>query len=1152
MKTNKIILGLGLGISLLGNFAAHAQSGLEGIIVEKYYKSNAADAADATDPVPLNSTTYRIYVDLADGYQLQAVYGDVNHKLKINTTTTFWNNQNFDAYKGTNTASQLKNSTIALDSWITLGGAASGNNIGVLKSEDNGAANLITNNGAGHVPSTELANAPASIGIPLTTQDGMKAFTSTPAITIAGMDLLLQRAFFPSNTTSPDTAGFETNDGAWATSGLDTGATASNKVLIAQLTTNGALSFLLNLQLKNITTNAVENWVSSSPLSGEFTMAALTGSNIGAPPTVSITSPANGANFFVNNPVAIAATAADDGAVTSVDFYLNGALQGSDATAPYTFTVTPSTAGTYSLTAIATDNDGNTTTSSVVTINETVAVNVALTVSITSPANGASFFTGNPVAIAATAADADGTVTTVGFYLNGVLQGSDVTAPYTFTVTPATAGTYSLTARATDNGGAITTSSIVTIIVADNIAPTVSITAPANGAVIAGAIGAGSTTITITANAADSDGTVDSVEFFVGAVKKGVDLTSPYSFNWVSSGVYGAQSLTARASDHNNGHTISAPVNITITNPNAKPYFVDNTDSTCVLTGFSMPIKARNAVVNVIGFDMVLRYNKTKVTPTGVVTAGTLVNPSYVTIANSIDATAGSISISVSLNNAAPNNTFFSGIGQLISVAFNKTASFGSTDTALFTIDSITESRYTGVSNIMVDPGKHITHADSTFHGSLVFWADNSGIQGGVGTLPTSVAATYSLAPVVNPDVAGNFSYVVKQSALSSLHFNITRAITNTVSVQSVVNGFDALLAKKVVMKDASFVPSVYQVLAMDVNQDGKISAGDVSQMNQRSVLLIPEFKQAWNYNADGTPNGAGPSRDWVFIDGSTLSANYLISNVYPAADGTGYTRDNVPVPATSIAVSVTNSGGCSVIDNKIFTGLMLGDVNGNYKDIPVDGVLRSADSSKIVFDLSKAIIANGYATIPVSVVSGKAVNAIDFAVQFINGVTYQSISNTLSGVDGLGNFNAADSTLRFTSNSIQNYDVTQPVTFVVVAANNGQIRTSDLTSTEGYVNGNPASVEVKGGLSNNNVATFPNTVNVFPNPVGATEVLNVLVIADATVELVDINGSLILSTTVKANQNLAISTQGIAAGVYTVKVYNDTLISNQKVVIIK
>ncbi len=1063
MKTKKIIAGL--GIALLGANFAHAQNGLNGIIVEKYYRSTAADTVGqgTTGVLPVGSVTYRVYADMATGYTFEALYGNSTHTLSISTSTSFFNNQDrADASGAAPTGSAyLKNNTNALDSWLSGGAAASGYS-GVLKSEDNGANNLLFP----HSPVGMLTNTVAAIGIPLATQDGMIA-GSPSSLSLVG-DAASQASTVFGNVSQASHL-FVVTNGAISvlggTKGADTTLAGHNRVLIGQFTTDGVFQFALNLQI-GTPSGGSQKFVSSNPQSGEILLPGLTGV-FNQDPTVSITSPASGANLFLGNPVSIAATAADvtdsasvvnENGIASVAFYLDGTLKGTVTTAPYTFTVTPTTAGSHALVAKATDKDGNVTTSATVTINETATV-----------------------------------------------------------------------------------------------APSVSITSPVTSAVIAGGVGSAPTTIAIAATATDNNnnGSIDSVQFFAGAVKVGSDATSPYSINWTSVSQYGYFALTAKAFNHEGGTATSSVVGITITNPNAKPYFVSNVDTTCVISGFALPVMAKNAVSNVIGFDMVLHYNKAKVIPTGVVTAGSdLTMSKYVAISSSTNSTAGTINISVSLNNTAPNNTFFTGTGELFTVGFNKTSGFASIDTALFTIDSIVESRYTGVTSILVDPGKYITHKDSTFHGSLVFWADNSPIAGGTGTLPTTIGATTSTL-VVNPDAEGNFSYIVNQSALANLDFNITRAITNTVSVQPVVNGYDALLAKKVVMQDPTFVPTIFQMLAMDVNQDGVISSGDVTQINQRSVLLIPEYKQAWNYSAAGVSNGQ-PSKDWVFVDGNTLNTNgtYLISSVYPAADGAGYTRDNVPVPATNIAAPITNAGSCPVISDQTYTGVMLGDVNGNYKDIPVDGMLRSVDTSRIVFDLSKAVIANGYATIPVSVVTGKPVNALDFAVQFTNGISYQSITNILSTIDGLGNFNKGDTTLRFTSNSIQNYDLTQPVASVVVATNNGQIKTSDLTSTAGYINGNPTNVEVKGALTNNTASSFPNAVNIYPNPAGET--INVLVIADATVEIYNVNGSLVYSTTVKANQNQAINTQNLANGFYTVKVYNDTLVSVEKVVVAK
>jgi hypothetical protein len=59
----------------------------------------------------------------------------------------------------------------------------------------------------------------------------------------------------------------------------------------------------------------------------------------------------------------------------------------------------------------------------------------------------------------------DGTITKVEFYLNGTNQGEDTSAPFTFELTGLAAGTHSLTAAATDNSGARSTSTRVFITV---------------------------------------------------------------------------------------------------------------------------------------------------------------------------------------------------------------------------------------------------------------------------------------------------------------------------------------------------------------------------------------------------------------------------------------------------------------------------------------------------------------------------------------------------------------------------------------------------------------------------------------------------------------------------------------------------------------
>ncbi|MGH9141933.1 MAG: Ig-like domain-containing protein, partial [Vicinamibacterales bacterium] len=119
--------------------------------------------------------------------------------------------------------------------------------------------------------------------------------------------------------------------------------------------------------------------------------------------------------------------------------------------------------------------------------------NVPPTVILTTPIAGASFTSPATVGLSASAADGDGSISRVDFYADATLVGSSVTAPYTATWFDAPAGTYSLTARATDDAGAATTSTAVTVLVSAPVvtppsdpAPTEIVLAAANAVSIVG------------------------------------------------------------------------------------------------------------------------------------------------------------------------------------------------------------------------------------------------------------------------------------------------------------------------------------------------------------------------------------------------------------------------------------------------------------------------------------------------------------------------------------------------------------------------------------------------------------------------------------------------------------------------------------------
>jgi regulation of enolase protein 1 (concanavalin A-like superfamily) len=212
---------------------------------------------------------------------------------------------------------------------------------------------------------------------------------------------------------------------------------------------------------------AVTSHVVSATATATISNVAIsTPTSINKPPSVSFSAPVTGANFTAPANIAMAATAGDvDGSVSRVDFYAGPTLLSSDTTAPFATTWSSVAAGTYTLTAVATDNDGHTGTSAAVTVTVGAAANRPPTVSISAPITGASYTAPATIGISATAADPDGTVARVDFYAGTTLVASDSASPFSATWSNVAAGTYSLTAVATDNAGARTTSSSIAVTV---------------------------------------------------------------------------------------------------------------------------------------------------------------------------------------------------------------------------------------------------------------------------------------------------------------------------------------------------------------------------------------------------------------------------------------------------------------------------------------------------------------------------------------------------------------------------------------------------------------------------------------------------------------------------------------------------------------
>lgn len=291
---------------------------------------------------------------------------------------------------------------------------------------------------------------------------------------------------------------------------------------------------------------------------------------VSAPPTVTITQPTDGATLPAGAPVTVAANASDsDGSVMSVQFFADDVLIGDDTTPPYNVTWTPlvtSEGKVVEVTALATDNFGITRVSSVVSIRVTGSgsgtgsnIGNPPTVQITSPVNNARVQVNQTYVLTANAGDVDGNVQAVQFFANGKSLGADTTFPYSMEWTPVSLGNYAIQAKALDDKGNVATSEVTVTVLANSTGlPTVSLVSPRNDSIAT--VGS---PVVIAAQAADSDGTIVSVDLIVDGEVVGSSNAFPYAVAWIPSRP-GTFKISAAATDDGGNRVSSSSSTVTV------------------------------------------------------------------------------------------------------------------------------------------------------------------------------------------------------------------------------------------------------------------------------------------------------------------------------------------------------------------------------------------------------------------------------------------------------------------------------------------------------------------------------------------------------------------------------------------------------------
>ena len=523
-----------------------------------YYLDNLRVIKHVADPTYTAGTLFEDY--------------EATHNVSYVTATgTYLATQNNPSATGVNTSAHVakytRNSTSTYDA-LTLASAAVKDG-GLYKSGDKiFAMDVYTAAPAGTVISWQLESSAASL----------------PGNYPAGRHSIYQAVVKQSNAWQTLTFTYaSTPDGSTSDASVD-----RLVFLFAPNSSTGDVYYFDNLRSLNKTGTAPTN----------------------VAPTVSLTSPTNGATFTAPASITLSANAADsDGTVAKVDFYNGTTLLNSDTSSPYSYSWTGVAAGTYSITAKATDNAGAVTTTAAVSITVSAAptgqaipgtieaesysamfgIQTEATTDIGGGLNVGYIDAGDYMDYAVNVAAAGSYIvgfrvasavgggqlelrnsagTALGSVAVGNTGGWQVWTTVNATVT-LTAGAQTLRVYAPTAGSNLNWLSFTA---AGNTPPTVSLTSPASGASFTAPA-----SITISANAADANGTVSSVAFYNGATLLNTDTSAPYSYTWTGVAA-GSYSLTAKAADNAGAVTTSVAVSVTVSSAPAGTYCATTAD----------------------------------------------------------------------------------------------------------------------------------------------------------------------------------------------------------------------------------------------------------------------------------------------------------------------------------------------------------------------------------------------------------------------------------------------------------------------------------------------------------------------------------------------------------------------------------------------
>ncbi|MDB5257601.1 MAG: Cadherin-like beta sandwich protein [Chitinophagaceae bacterium] len=587
------------------------------------------------------------------------------------------------------------------------------------------------------------------------------------------------------------------------------------------------------------------------------------------------------------------------------------------------------------------------------------------------------------------------------------------------------------------------------------------------------------------------------------------------------------------------------PVSVSLT---SATYALSNVDAVCS-SSFSVPLQTVGAIKSgLIGLDFTLNYDQTLVTPSGTASLGA-VAASYGDYSLNTS-TPGKVVVSVYIKNA-PSNTFFNGTGNVIGINFTVNAGVAINTSGALTTSLIEESTVIGAAT-SCNASSSTLKVVGVVGGKIIYRDDVNNDLGYDASSPALYAPTVitgygstcsaQVGASVMPNNVGIFGYYPGNGSQLKIerdvkgNFNLPPL--ECTNVQAVINSADYQLA--LTIANSSYAtPSLYELMTADVNQDGKVTAGDVSLISSRSINQYNcEFPQAWNYEWNGTSYVPKPtyakSKDWIFVPDVYATSPSFVLNMG---------RNKVPQLPACLPLP-PGVATCTANANTIYHALLLGDVNANWTKAANGSQLREIVSKEIFFDLPNAIVNGSTKTIPVYYSGETSFSGIDFSIDYIVGITITG----LNGADGVAVQwnNIGNQRLMVSAYANEKLTGNYPVLYLTVSTNDA-LTSESFSSATGYLNGEEANMR----FDESSAANVSSGIHaeIFPNPSnGITYLYTTDAAAFVKVSIYHTNGTLVYeNANVAANENAALPE--LKAGVYIVKVSGSSGETTKKLV---